>query len=39
MAMSGCHQQEHSTDTGEEGHAQICEQILGNLSEQYGRGT
>ena len=38
-ATSGCGQQEHHTDMGEEGHTQICEQIQGNLSEQYGRGT
>ena len=39
MATSGCCQQEHSTDMGEEGHTQICKQIPGNLSEQYGRRT
>ena len=39
MATPGSGQQEHCTDTGEEGHTEICEQIQGNLSEQYGRGT
>ena len=24
-------------DTGEEGHTEVCEQIQGNFSEQYGR--
>ena len=38
-AMPGCGQQEHSADTGKEGHTEVCEQILGHLSEQYGRGT
>ena len=37
MATPGSGQQEHCTDTGEEGHTEICEQIQGNLSEQYGR--
>ena len=35
--MPGSGQQEHCTDTGEEGHTEVCEQIQGNLSEQYGR--
>ena len=35
--MTGCGQQEHCTNTGEEGHTEICKQIQGNLSEQYGR--
>ena len=39
MAMPGCGQQEHSADTGKEGHTEVCEQILGHLSEQYGGGT
>ena len=39
MATPGCGQQEHSADTGKEGHTEVCEQILGHLSEQYGRGT
>ena len=38
-ATSGCDQKEHSADTGKEGHTEVCEQIQGNLSEQYGRGT
>ena len=37
MTMPGSGQQEHCTDTGEEGHTEVCEQIQGNLSEQYGR--
>ena len=36
-ATLGSGQQEHCADTGEEGHTEICEQIQGNLSEQYGR--
>ena len=39
MATRGCGQQEHSADTGKEGHTEVCEQIPGHLSEQYGRGT
>ena len=35
--MPGSGQQEHCTDTGEEGHTEVCEQIQGNLSEQFGR--
>ena len=35
----GCGQQEHSADMGKEGYTEVCKQILGNLSEQYGRGT
>ena len=35
--MSGGGQQEHCANTGEEGHTEICKQIQGNLSEQYGR--
>ena len=37
MAMPGSGQQEHCADTGEEGHTEVCEQVQGNLSEQYGR--
>ena len=37
MAMSGGGQQEHCANMGEEGNTEICEQIQGNLSEQYGR--
>ena len=39
MATPGCGQQEHSADTGKEGHTEICEQIPGHLTEQYGGGT
>ena len=35
--MPGSGQQEHCADMGEEGHTEVCEQIQGNLSEQYGR--
>ena len=38
-AMPGCGQQEHSADMGKEGHTEVCEQIPGHLSEQYGGGT
>ena len=38
-ATPGCGQQEHSADMGKEGHTEVCEQIPGNLSEQYGGGT
>ena len=37
-AMSGCGKQEHSPDTGKESHPEVCQQILGNPTEQYGRG-
>ena len=33
---TGGGQQEHCANMGEEGHTEICEQIQGNLSEQYG---
>ena len=36
-ATTGGGQQEHCTNMGEEGHTEICEQIQGNLSKQYGR--
>ena len=36
-AMPDSGQQEHCANTGEEGHTEVCEQIQGNLSEQYGR--
>ena len=39
MAVSGCGQPEHSTATGKEGHMEVCEQIPGHFSEQYGGGT
>ena len=38
-ATPGCGQQEHSTDKGKEAHTDVCEQISGNFTEQYGRGT
>ena len=38
-AMSGCGQQEHSADTGKEGRTEVCEQIPGHSSQQYGGGT
>ena len=38
-AASGCGQPEHSAATGKEGHTEVCEQIQGHLSEQYGGGT
>ena len=37
MAMPRSGQQEHCADTGGEGHTEVCKQIQGNLSEQYGR--
>ena len=36
MPTTGGGQQEHCTNTGEEGDTEICEQIQENLSEQYG---
>ena len=36
-ATPGSGQQEHCTDMGEEGHTEVCKQIQGNLSEQYGQ--
>ena len=38
-ATPGCGQQEHSPDTGKEGHTEVCEQIPGHPTEQYGGGT
>ena len=38
-ATPGCGQQEHSADTGKEGYSEVCEQISGHITEQYGRGT
>ena len=38
-AASGCGQPEHSAATGKEGHTEVCEQIPGHFSEQYGGGT
>ena len=37
--MPDCGQQEHSTDKGKEGHTEICEQISGSVTEQYGGQT
>ena len=39
MAMPGCGEQKHSTDTGIQGHMEVREQVSGNSTEQYGRGT
>ena len=39
MATPGCGQPEHSTATGTESHKEVCEQIPGHFSEQYGGGT
>ena len=38
-ATPGCGQHEHSTDPGEEGDMEVCKQISGRFSEQYGGGT
>ena len=38
-ATPGCGQQKHSPDKGKEGHTEVCEQISGNFTEQYGGGT
>ena len=38
-AMPGYGEQKYSTDTGIQGHTEVCEQISGNTTEQYGRGT
>ena len=38
-ATPGYGQQEHSADTGKEGHTEVCEQVPGNSIEQYGGGT
>ena len=38
-AMPGSGQQEHSADTGKEGHTEVYQQIPGHFTEQYGRGT
>ena len=38
-ATPGCGQQEHSADKGKGGHMEVCEQISGNFTEQYGGGT
>ena len=38
-ATPGCHQYQHSPDSGEEGDPKICTQVWGRVSEQYGAGT
>ena len=38
-ATPGCGEQKHSTDTGIQGHTEVCEQVSGNSTEQYGGGT
>ena len=38
-AMPGCGEQKHSADTGSQGHTEVCEQVPGNSTEQYGGGT
>ena len=38
-ATPGCGEQKHSADTGIQGHTEVCEQVSGNSTEQYGRGT
>ena len=38
-ATPGCGEQKYSTDTGIQGHTEVCEQISGNTTEQYGGGT
>ena len=37
--MPGCGQHEYSPDQGEESDTEICKQVLGRFSDQYGRGT
>ena len=38
-AMPGCGEQKHSADTGNQGHTEVCEQVPGNSTEEYGGGT
>ena len=38
-ATPGCGQQKHSAHMGNEGHTEVCKQIKGNPTEQYGGGT
>ena len=38
-AVPGCGEQKHSADMGNQGHTEVCEQVPGNSTEQYGRGT
>ena len=35
----GCSEQKHSANTGIQGHTEVREQVSGNTTEQYGRGT
>ena len=37
-ATPGCGEQKHSADTGNQGHTEVCKQVPGNPTEQYGRG-
>ena len=37
--MPGCGEQKHSPEMGIQGHTEIFEQVSGNSTEQYGRGT
>ena len=39
MATPGCGEQKHSADTGIQGHTEVCKQVSGNSTEQYGGGT
>ena len=39
MATPGCGEQKHSADMGIQGHTEVHEQVSGNSTEQYGRGT
>ena len=37
--MPGCGEQKYSADMGIQGHTEVHEQVSGNTTEQYGRGT
>ena len=37
--MPGCGKQKHSPTTETEGHSEVCDEISGHFTEQYGRGT
>ena len=39
MATPSCVEQKHSADMGNQGHTEVCEQVPGNSTEQYGGGT
>ena len=39
MTTPGCGQHQYSTDPAEESDTEVCQQILGRFSEQYGGGT